>query len=189
MRLPARPARLDAATSACVAHAGTSRIIEGAAAQVGFVPTVANAVALARELPLPHASTDQLPRPRVLYPASRRAAGTLETGLRARGVDVVRLDTYDTVAVERHDLAEHELRTLQRAAVIAVASPSALQAWMHVAGEQALQRSAVACIGSTTGEAALHRGLQARQVWWPEHPGLVGFVESIQAALRAQAQT
>lgn len=72
-------------------------------------------------------------------------------------------------------------------AVIAVAAPSALKAWLQVAGEDAARAQPVACIGGTSARAALQLGWGEPAVFWPESPGLEGFVESIKEALRASS--
>lgn len=96
---------------------------------------------------------------------------------------MTRLDTYSTEAVTAVDDA-----TLSEAcacAVVAVAAPSALKAWLQVAGEDAARLRPVACIGSTSARAALQLGWGEPAVFWPESPGMEGFVESIKEALQA----
>ena len=62
---------------------------------------------------------------RVLYPASNKASSELQAGLAARGFDVLRLNTYDTLPVT--ELPQPALAAAKRAAVVAVAPPSAVK--------------------------------------------------------------
>lgn len=140
-----------------------------------FVPSKANAETLAAELPSP------TPHSTVLYPASQRAQHTLQDGLAARGFTVTRLDTYSTEAVAA--VAPAALQEALTCAVVAVAAPSALKAWTRIAGEAAAKARPVACIGGTSARAALRLGWPERSVFWPESPGLEGFVGSIKEAL------
>ena len=76
---------------ACVG-AGTKQVLVGLGLEPVFVPSKATGKVLAAELPGPKASG------RVLYPASAKAANHVQGGLTARGFEVVRLNTYDTVS-------------------------------------------------------------------------------------------
>lgn len=157
---------------------------------IAFCPSKANAVTLAAELPKqvpPHPVTDAA-RPtdanaptRVLYPASRRAATTLQDGLAKRGFQVVRLNTYDTVPVT--DVAEDDLLEAMRCEVVCIASPSALKAWVDLVGFEAANAQVLACIGSTSGKAAIELGFARDRVFWDPAPGMDGFVRSVRAAL------
>jgi uroporphyrinogen-III synthase len=89
----------------------------------------------------------------------------------------------------------------RRAAVVALASPSAVKAWLEViagsgdpssSSETSTSSSsassdavcggvAAACIGSTTADAARKAGFE--RVFAPEEPGLAGFVEAVVEAL------
>ena len=64
--------------------------------EVAFEPTKATARTLAAELPDLLAASSSGRGCRVLYPASAKAATTLQDGLAARGFKVARLDTYST---------------------------------------------------------------------------------------------
>ena len=184
--------------------AGTTRALQeldvSGTLAVMFESSKANAVALSGELPhspIEGSSTREgaavsamsslfaQPRsdaaPRVLYPASCRAPGTLQKGLETRGFAVTRLNMYDTAAV-----TERSAQELERALacdVVTVASPSALKAFVGLVGRDAVRGKSIACIGSTSGEAALKLGLDARDVFWDEQPGMEGFVRSALAAL------
>ena len=69
----------------------------------------------------------------------------MQEGLKARGFHVTRLNTYSTLPVERLD--KRQLAEAKKAQVIAVASPSALKAWVHFVGSGAADGFAYACIG------------------------------------------
>lgn len=73
----------------------TGDILRKAGAEIIFSPSKSLAKVLGDELPPVEGRTT-----RVLYPASRRAANTLEGKLGGRGFEVVRLNTYDTVPAE-----------------------------------------------------------------------------------------
>uniref|UniRef100_A0A803N3Z6 Uroporphyrinogen-III synthase n=1 Tax=Chenopodium quinoa TaxID=63459 RepID=A0A803N3Z6_CHEQI len=107
---------------------------------------------------------------RVLYPASVKASSEIEDGLSSRGFDVTRLNTYTTVAVQHVDplLLEKAIA----APVIAVASPSAVRAWVKFIPSVGKWNNAVACIGETTGLAAKNLGLE--NIYYPLNPGLDG---------------
>ncbi|EFN56503.1 hypothetical protein CHLNCDRAFT_34953 [Chlorella variabilis] len=158
---------------------GTGRVFEAAAAdgapQPEFVPSVANAEHFGPELPFLEGGTK-----RVLYPASNKASSELQSGLAARGFDVVRLNTYDTVPVTRLD--ERQLAAARRAAVVTVGSPSAIKAWVQIVGEEATHGMSIACIGSTSARAAEKLGLQA--VKYPEQPGVDTWAAVVEDCLR-----
>lgn len=152
---------------------------EAAQVQAAFVPTKANAVHLSAELPvLPSGSQ------RVLYPASLRAGTTLQDGLVARGFVVDRLNTYDTVPITADSVHQVMLEFAQQASVVSIASPSALKAWIGLVGLPVARGIPVACIGSTSGNAALKAGLDPALVFWDEDPGMDGFVRSVRAAMQ-----
>lgn len=171
---------------------GTARALSAAgfSPRVEFTPSVANAVTLAAELPFVKGGCR-----RVLYPASAKAGSDLQEGLAARGFEVDRLNTYTTLPVPRGDLPAEAVAAARRAAVVALASPSAAKAWLEViAGSESTSSSssstsssaicggvAAACIGSTTADAARKAGYE--RVFAPEEPGLAGFVEAVVDAL------
>lgn len=115
---------------------------------------------------------------RILYPASNKASSILQEGLLARGFEVIRLNTYDTLPVKTLD--PNALEQAKKAAVVAVASPSAVKAWVGFVGDAA-NDIAVACIGSTSARAAEKLGLQ--RIYYPEEPSIENFVKSILEAL------
>jgi uroporphyrinogen-III synthase len=141
-----------------------------------FTPSKANAETLSAELPLDSGAVNQ-----ILYPASLKAKNTLQDGLEARGCTVTRLNTYSTERVQ--EVTAEELQKALECSVVAIASPSALKAWLKLAGRNAAESKMTACIGSTSGKAALEMGLPRELVVWSNSPGLQGLVESIETAL------
>ena len=139
-----------------------------------FTPTVANAEHFGPELPFIPGGKN-----RVLYPSSNKASTLLQEGLLKRGFDVQRLNTYDTLPVTA--LNEKEIAAAREASVVAVASPSAVRAWVQFVGEETAQRVAVACIGSTSARAADKLGL--KNVYYPDEPGMDTFASTIEEAL------
>ncbi|KAJ1687234.1 hypothetical protein LUZ63_018624 [Rhynchospora breviuscula] len=140
--------------------------------QVAFTPSIATGKVLAQELPkFDHSDC------RVLYPASVKASNEIEDVLSDRGYDVLRLNTYNTVPVVE---VESRLLDLARSVpVVAVASPSALRAWVNLVNSE--WHNSVACIGETTAAAAKKLGL--KNIYYPKNPGMEGWVESIIEAL------
>jgi uroporphyrinogen-III synthase len=165
---------------------GTARALAAAgpdaaaALAPAFTPSVANAEHFAPELPAAAAGAAAT---RVLYPSSAKASTELQAGLAARGFDVLRLNTYDTLPVEALDPGA--LAAARRAAVVAVASPSAVRAWVCFAGPEAAARVAVAAIGGTSARAARKLGLE--RVFFPEEPGIETFERAVLEALAAAA--
>ncbi|KAI3956726.1 hypothetical protein MKW92_048377, partial [Papaver armeniacum] len=100
-------------------------------------------------------------------------------GLTARGFEVTRLNTYSTVPV--CDVDQMVLAQTLSAPVVAVASPSAVRAWVNLISEAESWDNAVACIGETTALAAKRLGL--KNVYCPTNPGLDGWVGSVLEAL------
>lgn len=163
-----------------VVGAGTGKILTATgepAVAPQFTPSVANAEHFGPELPFLPGGTN-----RVLYPASNKASSLLQEGLLSRGFDVLRLNTYDTVPVS--SIEEGTLRRAREAAVVAVASPSALRAWVQFSGPEAAGEVAVAAIGSTTARAAEKVGLT--KIFYPEQPGMDTFVATIVEALESR---
>ncbi len=144
---------------------GTGKTLRRGGLEPAFLPPRATARDLARTLP---------EAGRVLFVASALAEGTLEEGLRARGVWVERLEVY-TTAVNEEALLEGP-KGLEGAEVVALASPSAVRAWAERIG---LDLKA-ACIGPSTAEAA--RRFFSR-VYEADSPGLDGLFSAILKAL------
>lgn len=202
--------------------AGTAKTLEAAPEAAtrpdvlpAFGASVATAVYFSAELPL---EGEQ----RVLYPASAKAATTLQDGLAARcvpraivyiqctcrdflgrdvkflslkfsksvqvmhscksrGFKVTRLNTYDTRPAASVDPVA--LEAAKKADVITFASPSAIKAWMKIAGHQPASMN-VACIGETSATAAKKLGME--RIFYSDKPGLETFVDSIVEALEAK---
>jgi len=128
---------------------------------------------------------------RVLYPASKRAAHTLEDGLHARGeggregggeggrlFEVTRLNTYDTIPA---DWSEEDEVMAKNCKVVAFASPSALKVWVSRVG----MGFNVACIGETTATAARQVGWEEERIFYPqEAPGIEGWAAAVGEALK-----
>lgn len=115
----------------------------------------------------------------VLYPSSAKASTVLQQGLEKRGFIVKRLNTYDTRKVESLD--EGLLDMAKYAQVIAIASPSAVKAWVQHVGIEVAAGIPVAAIGSTSANAA--KGIGIEKVYYPEEPGLDTFVDTIVGVL------
>ncbi|KAI3513140.1 hypothetical protein L1887_20466 [Cichorium endivia] len=146
---------------------------------VAFVPSKATGKVLASELPKHGNETCT-----VLYPASVKASHDLEKELSKRGFHVTRLNTYTTESVQHVDQMIFEQALC--APVVAVASPSAIRAWVNLISVSERWHGSVACIGETTASAAKRMGL--RNVYYPSNPGLHGWVESIIDALGVHKQ-
>ncbi|KAL5777843.1 hypothetical protein ACOSP7_010769 [Xanthoceras sorbifolium] len=164
-----------------VVGAGTASIFQEVmrsskhAFDLAFTPSKATGKVLASELPKNNMKCT------VLYPASMKASNEIEEGLFNRGFEVMRLNTYTTVPV--HHVDQMVLKQALSAPVVAVASPSAVRAWVNLISESEQWSNSVACIGETTASAAKNLGL--RNVYYPTHPGLEGWVDSILEALKA----
>ncbi|CAN1273902.1 Uroporphyrinogen-III synthase, chloroplastic [Linum perenne] len=161
-----------------VVGAGTGSIFEGViqssngALDIAFLPSKATGKVLAAELP-----NSGNRKCTVLYPASVKA----KDGLCSRGFEVTRLNTYTTVPVDHVD--QTVLEEALSVPVVAVASPSAIRAWLKLTSESGQWNNSVACIGETTASAAKRLGY--KKVYYPAQPGLEGWVGSILEALRA----
>jgi len=163
---------------------------------VDFVPSKANGETLALELP-PVEGVDVTS---VLYPASAKAADTIQEGLTSRTdgtFQVTRLNTYDTIPAT---FDEEQTRIMMEDVDIACfGSPSAVEAWLgnvdvalgienlpdedrQTAGNGDVL---AACIGTTTAKACLEsRRWESRKIYYPkENPGMEGWAESTGQAL------
>ena len=98
---------------------------------------------------------------RVLFPRSQRGLDILPAELVRRGATVTELVVYDTVTAELDQTGLAELR--RGVDVVTVASPSALEGFLELLGDEArdiLSRARLACIGPTTAAAAERLGLR-----------------------------
>ena len=169
-----------------VVGAGTGKVLAKAepttfAMDKQFTPSKATAATMAAELPCDQGSL-------ILYPASKKAATTLQDGLEARGATVVRLNTYSTERVER--LSPEDVAAAVRADVVTFGSPSAVRAWVELCGDALYERltadaralqPAYVCIGETSAEACANCELP--DVFYPELPGIEGWAETVFLAL------
>ena len=161
---------------------GTAKVLKGEYARgaltlEAFTPSKADAATLAGELPLTAKSA------RVLYPASAKAASTLQEGLRSRGARVTRLNTYST---EKVTAVDPDAMALALAAdVVTFGSPSAVKAWLALSGladeEGRGAHPLYACIGGTSARACDKVGLPG--VLFPESPGVDGWERVVLDAL------
>lgn len=172
---------------ACVGKA-TSEVLEMSGITPVFTPTKATGETLAAELPFPEAATGAERGRLVLYPASTRAQKTLESGLTARGFNVRRLNTYDTVPAEWDSGAETAAKA---ASVVAFGSPSAVKTWARKMGvasgmnRQGTRDAVAACIGETSARACREAGWADSTIFYPVKPGMEGWARAVLDALEA----
>lgn len=143
---------------------GTAGVLRAGGLSPAFVPPRATANALAQTFP---------PAERVLFVAGDLAGKDLEEGLRARGVEVVRLPVY---ATRERVLAPEEVALLERAEVVAFFSPSGVRAFARWTAK----RPKAAAIGPSTGEEARRLGFPVVEA---ESPGLEGLFAALLRAL------
>lgn len=93
---------------------------------------------------------------------------------------MTRLNTYSTQATE---WSAEELGDLERVDVVTFAAPSAVKSWVKNAGVSGSAR--VACIGETSAAAARSAGFNEARVFFPEKPGMPGWVTAVTDALNA----
>jgi uroporphyrinogen-III synthase len=153
----------------------TENVLRDCDIPVSFVPSKATAATLAVELDLVSGEGTT-----VLYPASARAQSTLEDGLSSRGFAVTRLNTYDTVTAVWTD-EQREAATTARIACFA--SPSSIKGWLQNTGGD--NGVFAACIGETSATACRAHGWDDSRIFFPDAPGLDGWVQAIQDALDA----
>ena len=151
----------------------TEKTLEKFGIAVSFVPSKATAETLAEELQLKGEGTT------LLYPASARAQQTLQKGLEARGFQVTRLNTYDTVTAS---WTEEQKEQAKRVRVACFASPSSIKGWLlNTDGNRDV---AAACIGETSATACRGHTWPEGQIYYPESPGIEGWVDSIRCAVQ-----
>ena len=188
------------ATAPSVAAVGkaTKAALADAGIEVAFCPSKATAATLVQELPMPplplglnQGYDDDEPKPqqqpKVLYPASAKAQTTLQDGLRQRGFAVTRLDTYDTVTAVWSD---NERSMAHQARIACFASPSAVKGWIQNYSKDdndgissnAARQVLAACIGETSAEACRNQGWLEENIFYPDKPGIEGWIEAIHRA-------
>lgn len=170
---------------ACIGKA-TSEVLERSGITPVFTPTKATGETLAAELPFPEAATGAERGHLVLYPASSRAQKTVESGLTARGFNVRRLNTYDTVPAEWDSGVETAAKA---ASVVAFGSPSAVKTWARKMGvesgmnQQGTGDAVAACIGEISARACREAGWADSAIFYPEKPGMEGWARAVLDAL------
>jgi uroporphyrinogen-III synthase len=151
------------------------------------VPGTATGRALVSEIPgvgsagLPPGAAAGLPKDmEVLYPASALASSTVPDGLAAKGYRVTRLSTYSTRPTE---WGAREAEAVRLVDVVTFAAPSAVKSWVRNVGVDAQTR--VACIGETSAAAAVSAGFSASHVFFPDEPGMRGWVAAVGDAIES----
>jgi uroporphyrinogen-III synthase len=141
--------------------------------QVAFTPSIATAKVLVKEL-------DGEESMSILYPASTKAADTLADGLTARGMKVTRLNTYDTVTAQWKDDQKLVADSCQ---IACFASPSSVKGWLTNTDNN--NKVLAACIGETSAQACRNLGWKEEAIFYPEAPGIEGWVEAVEQALQS----
>ncbi|WP_018460541.1 uroporphyrinogen-III synthase [Thermus oshimai] len=139
---------------------GTGEALGAGGLSPAFLPPRATARDLAQSFP---------EAKRVLFVAGDLAGGALEEGLRARGVEVERLEVY---ATRERPLSPEEIALLERAEVVALFSPSGARAYAR----WTKRRPRAACIGPSTAQEALSLGFPVVEA---DRPGLEGLYRAI----------
>ena len=155
----------------------TKEALSNLGIDVGFVPSKATAATLVQELPLSQTAQADGRSTTLLYPASAKAANTLQDGLEGRGFEVDRMNTYDTVTAT---WTEAEKAAAVSASVACFASPSAVKAWL---ANSSNSYPLAACIGETSAKACRENGWKEECIFYPEKPGVVGWADSVADAL------
>jgi len=124
---------------------------------------------------------------RVLFPAASRARDTLERGLGELGIEVIRVEAYETVVTPLPTgMGEGDLAEGVDAVVFA--SPSGVEAIAKSLTRplaDALRDVAVISIGRTTGEALRDRGIA--DYLTAEIPSTAGLAEAVLESLSPQS--
>ena len=162
--------------------AATRKTLEKLGIDVAFVPSKATAATLVKELP--EVTTDSATR--VLYPASLQAKTTLEDGLRERGFEVTRLNTYDTVPSV---FTSEQVKSAKSANIVCFGSPSAVYSFVKNIGQDEAIKIPAACIGETSAKACREMNWSEENIFYPEsNPGIEGWAQSVaEAVIKLQA--
>ena len=150
----------------------TQATLEKLGIPVDFCPSKATAATLVEELPSKGDKTT------LLYPASTKAASTLEDGLVARGFEVTRLNAYDTVTAEWTSEEKILAASVQ---VACFGSPSAVKGWLTNTGDN--KEVLAACIGETSATECRKQQWHEDNIFYPEKPGIPGWAASVKEAL------
>ncbi len=171
-----------AASKVAAVGKATRETLEKLGIPVDFCPTKATAQTLVEELPAVVDQQDNNGRPAtVLYPASARAATTLQDGLEAsKRFVVTRLNTYDTTTAvwtdEQKEMASH-------VSVVCFGSPSAVEAWLLNSDNN--RNILAACIGETSAAACREFQFPEENIFFPEKPGIPGWAQAVNNALQS----
>ena len=152
----------------------TQATLEKLGINVDFCPSKATAATLVKELPAKGETTT------LLYPASAKAASTLEDGLTERGFDVTRLNTYDTVTATWND---DQKDTASSVNVACFGSPSSVEGWLLNTDDN--KKVLAACIGETSAKACRKHKWPEERIFYPEKPGIAGWADSVKEALES----
>ena len=150
---------------------------------VNFCPSRALAKVFIQEIPTKASSPDTPTT--VLYPASVKAKDTLQNGLEERGFSVLRLNTYDTVTAT---WTQEQVEKAKKTKIVCVASPSSIKGWIKNSRTGSTDNILAACIGETSAQACRELGFREEQIFYPEKPGIPGWVDAVQDALRSLLQ-
>jgi uroporphyrinogen-III synthase len=164
--------------SVCAVGTATCETLAELGIDVAFVPSKATAKTLVKELPSGSGQPGQTQT--VLYPASAQAAKTLQEGLTARGFVVTRLDTYDTLPTTWTGAEQSMASNVH---VACFASPSAVTGWLENQKTGNNKSVLAACIGETSAAACRLQGFPQENVFFPDKPGLAGWVAAVRAAV------
>ncbi|KXZ49584.1 hypothetical protein GPECTOR_20g440 [Gonium pectorale] len=159
-----------------VVGGGTGEVVLQGGIRPEYTPSKALGKVLGSELPRVPGGNN-----RVLYPASAKASSDLQDSLAEAGFECVRLNTYNTGAVK--SVPESLLREALGADVVTYGSPSAVKAWVGLAGLEMANAKVNACIGSTSARACASAGI-TQHVVYPEAPGIEGWVEAVERGCR-----
>ncbi len=81
------------------------------------------------------------------------------------------------------NVPESALREALSVDVVTYGSPTAVRAWVGLAGVEAANAKVNACIGSTSARACAKEGVM-RCVHYPDAPGIEGWVEAVVAGCK-----
>ncbi|GLC37636.1 hypothetical protein PLESTF_001639600 [Pleodorina starrii] len=159
-----------------VVGGGTGDVLLQAGITPDYVPSKALGKVMGSELPRVPGGSGL-----VLYPASAKASTDLQDSLAAAGFEVHRINTYNTGPVK--SVPADLLAEALAADVVTFGSPSAVKAWVGLAGLEVANAKVNACIGSTSARACASAGI-SQHVFFPDAPGIEGWVEAVERGCR-----
>ena len=160
----------------------TKSTLEALGIPVAFCPSKATAETLVKELSLQSLTTSSgttTTTTTVLYPASAKAANTIQDGLSARGFVVTRLNTYDTVTAT---WSEDEQALAATTNIVCFGSPSSVEGWLINSHQN--RNILAACIGETSAEACRKNSFSEDQIFCPDKPGISGWASAVLEAMK-----